>query len=348
MKQMKRWIEEFTVEDLYKNRQQIGFPEFQRERDLWPEGKNALLIDSILEDIDIPKLYFSRTAKNSYEVIDGQQRLWAIWNFLDDKFTIERDGKKVRFGGLSTSDKEKIADYRLQVTVLENASENYLRELFVRLQLGLLLNPGERLNASTGHMKDLVFRELRSQKFIQSIGLADRRFGRETLCAQIAINEFSRLKTNEFSRTRYDELLRFFETFADPKGTDVELFDEGRRKLLSVLAKLGKCFEGDARKLTNRSYILSIYFLFEEVTNDAIPSRSDNRHFVQFALHLWQRLREESKLGIDRTNRDLYEFQSLLSSAPGEKYQIERRHKKLLTFYTAHAATSRLPGDRAK
>lgn len=348
MKPLKRLVKDFTVEQLYKNRQQIGFPEFQRERELWPEGKSALLIDSILQDIDIPKLYFSKSSKDTYEVIDGQQRLWAVWNFLDDKFSVSRDGTKLRFSDMHKIDKDKIARYAFQVTVLENATEQYLRDLFVRLQLGLLLNPGERLNASTGQMKELVFKELRAQKFVRNVSLADRRFGKETLCAQIAINSFSRQKTGEFSRTRYDELLKFFETYADPKGTDVSLFRSGRERLLATLTGLDRCFEDEAKKLTNRSYILSIYFLFEDIADGGSLKDSDCGRFVRFTTHLWARLREEAKLGIDRTNRELYEFQSLLSSAPGEKYQIERRHKKLVEYYSVFSATNRLPGDRVK
>jgi len=45
-----------------------------------------LLIDSILRDIDIPKLYFNRLEDGTIEVIDGQQRLWSVWEFLDDDY----------------------------------------------------------------------------------------------------------------------------------------------------------------------------------------------------------------------------------------------------------------------
>ena len=51
--------------------------------------------------------------------------------------------------------------------------------------------------------------------------------------------------------------------------------------------------------------------------------------FVKFTIKLLKRLREETKAGIHRTNEELYKFESYLSNAPGEKYQIEKRDEQL-------------------
>ena len=52
-----------------------------------------------------------------------------------------------------------------------------------------------------------------------------------------------------------------------------------------------------------------------------------------FTIKLLSRLKEEAKLGIYRHNEELYKFESYLSNAPGEKYQIENRHKKLIELF---------------
>ena len=44
----------------------------------------------IWNDIDIPKLYFYDLGKNNYEVIDGQQRLWAIWEYVDNEYSYNK------------------------------------------------------------------------------------------------------------------------------------------------------------------------------------------------------------------------------------------------------------------
>ena len=81
---MKRKVKDWTIEKLCKERSNITFPEYQREKRLWNETDKSNLIDSILKGIDIPKLYFYKVpGAKIYEVVDGQQRLWAIWDFYD-------------------------------------------------------------------------------------------------------------------------------------------------------------------------------------------------------------------------------------------------------------------------
>lgn len=72
---------------LYSNGQLSLATEFQRNA-VWPTPAKAYLIDTILNDRPIPLLFFQRTTSaqtglSNYTVIDGQQRLRAIFDFLD-------------------------------------------------------------------------------------------------------------------------------------------------------------------------------------------------------------------------------------------------------------------------
>ncbi|MCA3155559.1 MAG: DUF262 domain-containing protein, partial [Burkholderiales bacterium] len=80
---------------LYRTRESVQTdPEYQRSSDVWTEEKKQLLIDTILNGFDVPKLYFHKfpTAfifggkEYEYAIIDGKQRLEAIWEFIDGKF----------------------------------------------------------------------------------------------------------------------------------------------------------------------------------------------------------------------------------------------------------------------
>lgn len=345
---MKRTVENWPVEKLMALRSRISFPEYQREKSLWATEVKIKLIDSILIDIDIPKLYFYFVGRGNYEVIDGQQRLWSIWEFLNGEFPykVGRGGKEQYFSNLTAAQIQQIKSYEFQITVIEGADELYLRELFIRLQLGLLLNTGEKLHAATGKMQQFVFRKLALHPFIKQIGIPMRRYAKQTLCAQICINSFTQNKLGSFARTRYDDLEQFFIEYADPKGEDLDLFNEQSKRIFEKLDQLQKIFGGNAKNLRNRSYILSIYLFVEDLISGGGEFSADQKKsFSSFVFLLWKRLREESSLGIDRQNRELYSFQSYLSSAPGETYQIKNRHDKLNQYYEHFKRTERIKGD---
>jgi hypothetical protein len=343
---MKRKVEAWSVGRLHKERAQISFPEYQRQPNLWSTEKKSLLIDSILQDIDIPKLYFNHTDDGGYEVVDGQQRLWALWEFLDDAYSFNDQGKPKRFSSLSNPQRGAITNYELQVVVFEDADDDYLRELFLRLQLGLLLITGEKLNASSGAMKDLVFKKLASHPFIREVGIPARRFAKQTLAAQICINSFTKTKLGFFARTRYEDLLQFFKEYEHPQGKDLQFFQSQTGKIMTVMDGLIACLGDNATQLRNRAYILSVYLLFEELFSEGkISTTKEQRTFALFVFELWRRLREEIEAGMDRQNQELYTFETLVSSAPGEKYQIERRHQKMSEYYAYFNKTQKVKGD---
>jgi hypothetical protein len=347
---MKRTVDNWSVEKLYKERERIAFPEYQREPNLWSKQKKSLLIDSILRNIDIPKLYFNRTNLDTFEVVDGQQRLWAIWDFLDGDLKYEGAGSNTQaalaFSDMPVAQRNKIRTFELQVTTFDNADDEYLRELFIRLQLGLLLVAGEKLHALSGEMKHFIFGRFVSGSFLKGVKLPSRRYAKETLGAQIAINSFTRAKIGAFARTRYEDLEFFFHEYEAPQGQDLTFFRERTKHLVEVANRIASAFADKLDALRNRSYILSIFLLFEELLQSGEFTKSTSeRKFVQFAVTLWRRLKEEGKAGIDRENRELYAFENLLSSAPGERYQIERRHETLNRFYAHFKKTNAIVGD---
>ena len=72
--------------DLILNRIKFGeielAPDFQRDSDIWNELAKSRLIESMLIRIPLPAFYIDATDENKWVVIDGQQRLTAIKNFV--------------------------------------------------------------------------------------------------------------------------------------------------------------------------------------------------------------------------------------------------------------------------
>src|SRR5437773_9133020 len=76
-------------------------PEFQRNS-IWPRAAKAYLIDSILNDRPIPLLFLRRATsaqigRPGYAVIDGQQRLRAIFEYIDGRFRLTESDKRAKF-----------------------------------------------------------------------------------------------------------------------------------------------------------------------------------------------------------------------------------------------------------
>ena len=63
-------------------------PDFQRQY-VWNSRKRkSRLIESLMLRIPIPAFYFFEKNDGSFLVIDGQQRLKTIFDFLDGKFSL--------------------------------------------------------------------------------------------------------------------------------------------------------------------------------------------------------------------------------------------------------------------
>lgn len=81
-------------------------PKFQR-REVWSEKARSYLIDTIIRGKPIPKIYMRqdvnpKTRRVVREIVDGQQRLHSVLNFLKDGFKISR-AHSDDFGGKTFS-----------------------------------------------------------------------------------------------------------------------------------------------------------------------------------------------------------------------------------------------------
>jgi hypothetical protein len=142
-------------------------PAYQRGA-VWSLERKQLLIDSLLRGYDIPKIYLralSTGGEFDSEVVDGQQRLRTIWEFLENQFPLGKDsidfddmenldGKY--FEDLSSDQKDKIGSFSLTITNISDASDIEVRELFLRLQEGSSLTPPEKRNAMVSNMRDFI------------------------------------------------------------------------------------------------------------------------------------------------------------------------------------------------
>src|ERR1700730_13721185 len=145
-------------------------PDYQRPP-AWSRKQKQLLLDTVLREYDIPKLYWravQRTDGVEYEVVDGQQRIRTFWEFRRNDFPLAKDmddvrGHKIagmRYNDLPLDVRTIFDAYPVDVVIVEDATqteqEDEVRDMFLRLQNGTILKAQEKRNAMTGSMRDFV------------------------------------------------------------------------------------------------------------------------------------------------------------------------------------------------
>ena len=94
---MKMRSDKRELDKLYKRRDRYEIPDWQRD-EVWDLPRRQKLIDSILRGWRLPKFYFFATGSQTYEVVDGQQRLATIFEFLSGELALSEE-TATEFGG---------------------------------------------------------------------------------------------------------------------------------------------------------------------------------------------------------------------------------------------------------
>lgn len=345
---VKRIIEDWKTKKLYAKAAsgEIDLDaEYQREI-IWTKKEKELLIDSILKKIDIPKLYLAKFTgeKKVYECIDGKQRINSIMKFYDDEIT---DTNKRKYDDLSPAERNEFDEYKFTVSVIIDPDDDYINELFRRLNLGIPLNTAERLHSMTGDMRNFIFETIGPNgPFIGKTSLSSKRFSRELAVAQLVFNSMFFREEEEFKRARWEELDEFFKKHAKFSDKDITK----PKKIEETLKKIDVVFGNRAEKLRGRASLVSAYLFAEKLV---LENREKELHqFAKFYLKLLDRIREENNLINNYKapeNIEILEgFYKNLQQASVEPYSIKRRHGFLDMAFRHFKETGKIIGDDKK
>ena len=149
------------------------------------------------------------------KVVDGQQRLRAIWEFVEGKYKLSKTAEKI--GNYDIADKtySELPDdlrisfdgYALDVIILSDSDEEEVREMFLRLQNGTSLKAQEKRNAMSGKMRDFVKELVEHDFFIKSVKFENKRFTHDHIAAQMCLLELNgepcNLKDKDLPKNQY-------------------------------------------------------------------------------------------------------------------------------------------------
>ncbi len=116
-------------------------PDFQRN-EVWSKAAQIALIDTILRNIPIPKIYIKsiiREEQTYRVVIDGQQRLTAILAFVENKLKLRTphisfsEYNGMTFAELPEETRNQVLSYNLDFNEIFNPTDDELRDLYARV-----------------------------------------------------------------------------------------------------------------------------------------------------------------------------------------------------------------------
>jgi hypothetical protein len=151
-------LEQFRITDIIDWEKQKALEintDFQRGS-VWKSAARTMLIDTILRQYPIPKIYLRTkinvsTQKAVREIVDGQQRIRAILDFAENKFALTpraQEFKGMRYSNLSDEQKATFLSYPIAVDQLVNAGDEEVLEVFARLNsYTVSLNGAEKRHA---------------------------------------------------------------------------------------------------------------------------------------------------------------------------------------------------------
>lgn len=127
--------------------------DFQRE-DVWNRQKKVELIESVMMGLPLPMFYFCQDKQGRLIVVDGRQRLTALFEFMDNKFPLQKMKIMKKYNGVKFSDLSpvmvsRIEDYQIQAHIIMPSTPDRIKfDIFDRVNRGgLQLNRQEIRNA---------------------------------------------------------------------------------------------------------------------------------------------------------------------------------------------------------
>lgn len=339
--------EKFTVGTFLVERNVVNdSPVYQRESGVWSDEKQQLFLDSLFNGYDIPKLYLhdlrGKDSRYKFAVIDGKQRLHAIWNFLDgikglaDDFSLSDPEGRIppkpgtKYTELSTDWQEIFKSKTLDIVLVQNADEDDIEELFSRLNNGEPLTAAEKRNAMGGDMCKLIRETAKEPFFSEKVRFKNTRYQYLEVAAKFLLIE----KTESDGAGPFADLKKRFldQLVKNNKSMTKAASEKLMKRVQAQLRTISRAFQKSDPLLQKQAYA-PLYYLFIKVMSQEYASKtlfSDIRMF----LEKFHALRA-SNLEKNEEDRDpaLLEFGRLMQQGTNDLNSLRERVSILRRYF---------------
>jgi hypothetical protein len=313
-------------------------PPYQRRGRLWSQTDKAFLIDSIINEYDIPKIYmadftFGNLSLNMkglpYAIIDGKQRLESMFDFysgtlvLDEQFVFQQN-PSLKLGGLGYADLitnyPEVADifknHPLSVVHIITDEEEKINELFVRLNRSKPLTGAEIRNAMAGPLPDIIRLLAAHEVFKSCVKFTMTRAQDKNAATKLLLFEYN----GKLVETKRFNLDRFTNKAAKEPREKIEL---ASRRVIDTLDRMSEIFLPKDPLLRSAGVFPVFYWFIRE-----IESKQDQ--YVREFLNGFERRRKGNREHLSdmssevRPDDELMTFDRLNRSTDDQRSHMER------------------------
>lgn len=298
-----------ALDKIYKRRDRYDIPDWQRE-EVWPAEKKRRLIDSILRGWKLPKFYFQKTREDpdEYDVVDGQQRLTAIWEFLDGDLTLSPESAAEfgaeRYADLPDAASDRFDDYEIEYDEITNATDEEVKEFFQRLQEGLPLTSSEKLNSVHSKLRDYCAQASDDPFFSETTVISNKRYAYFDIVAKVATLEIEGLDAG----LRYEEIRKVFSSNAafSPESAAAQ-------RINNAIGFLRENFPRSFKPFRNRTIVQSVITLVCHLLDSGLRAEQ-GKTILGFVEEFLGELGRQVELGQKATDQDYLEFQRTVNA----------------------------------
>ena len=314
----KMYKEQYTVSELIKmcGDDTINLsPRYQRTGDVWNLKDKQLLIDSIFNGIDLPKFYFHLFPKDDnrkyqYSVIDGKQRILAIFDFYCNKYPLSKgfqfweENKQLDISGMYyeniASEYPLIAGsflrFKLDFTVIDSDNIDRINNMFIRINKGVKVNPAEKRNAYGGKLIDYIAESCEKSKFFtETLTIKDERKAYQELYLKMFVLE----QEGGVVTLGEKNINTILERHKDCMNDEIRVIDN-IYKSLDIISSLF----GASEKVFRKNNVILYYWFLKDKLSDGNTVVDFIRHFEKERLNRqiedsdYQRFNELTRQGM--------------------------------------------------
>ena len=268
-----------------------------------------------------------------YEVVDGQQRLRSLWNFMEGTYALPKDLENVgrtpiggrQFEDLAPKMRKRLRAFEVIVATVTEAREPEISRLFSRMQMGVRLNPAELRNAVQTGLRHAIDGLARSHPFFPATRISSARLKHQDYLAHaisICLHDAERgLKAPQLM----DDYLHV---------TDSDIYSPIISQADDILSFLDQVNSHASKRLTQKWMFVDLFYLLYQHRKKLASIRVGPfaNAYVRFDKERLEYTSDPGRLLLGKSstaNRALYDYIVAFKASGAEQSNLKQRNHVL-------------------